>query len=169
MAANVRQTMRFVQQGSQSRHSDCLGASKGGHHPARDSNGVGRWVYADLTVPQSLVRSFLSFLGLGFRSPDASLGTLIGEGVAKEAAARAWMLLNRRCGVLLLLFCLFGTACGAHSDVRKLKWSGLEHRRVQIQFACGGPIEAVDGVCSHSASSAWGCRRMGRGRLDILG
>jgi peptide/nickel transport system permease protein/oligopeptide transport system permease protein len=53
-------------------------------------------VYATLTVPSVILyESFLSFLGLGIRPPDASLGTLIEDGARQlnPLLVRWWLLL----------------------------------------------------------------------------
>lgn len=54
-------------------------------------------VYAALTLPSVILyESFLSFLGLGIRPPDASLGTLIEDGARQlnPLAVRWWLLIG---------------------------------------------------------------------------
>lgn len=77
-------------------------------------------VYLTLTIPQAiLVESFLSFLGLGVQAPNASLGTLVDQGVdAMEQAP--WMLLGPASFlfVALLAFNFLGDGLRDVSDVR---------------------------------------------------
>ena len=67
-------------------------------------------VYATLSVPQIILfESFLSFLGLGIREPQASLGSLVADG-AGELEAAPWILLIPGSVLALLLVCL--NICG---------------------------------------------------------
>ena len=70
-------------------------------------------VYAALTLPAVILyESFLSFLGLGIRPPDASLGTLIEDGARQlnPLQVRWWLLLGPGgiLAVTLLAFQLIG-------------------------------------------------------------
>lgn len=60
--------------------------------------------YASLTVPAVILyESFLSFLGMGIRPPDASLGTLIEDGARQlNPIAIRWWLLAFPAGLLAL-------------------------------------------------------------------
>ena len=62
-------------------------------------------VYLTLTVPAVvLYESFLSFLGLGIRPPQASLGTLIADGASQLNPVRVrWWLLVFPAGLMALL------------------------------------------------------------------
>ncbi len=66
-------------------------------------------VYAALTVPAVILyESFLSFLGLGIRPPDASLGTLIEDGARQLNPLRVrWWLLLGPAGVLAVALLAF--------------------------------------------------------------
>jgi ABC-type dipeptide/oligopeptide/nickel transport system permease subunit len=59
-------------------------------------------VYLTLTIPSVvLYESFLSYLGLGIRPPQASLGTLIAEGAAQiNPIHTSWWLLFFPAGLL---------------------------------------------------------------------
>lgn len=61
-------------------------------------------IYATLTIPSVILyESFLSFLGMGIRPPDASLGTLIEDGARQLNPIRIhWWLLAFPCGFLTL-------------------------------------------------------------------
>jgi len=61
-------------------------------------------VYATLTVPSVILyESFLSFLGLGIRPPDASLGTLIEDGARQLNPIQIrWWLLAFPAGLLAI-------------------------------------------------------------------
>jgi peptide/nickel transport system permease protein/oligopeptide transport system permease protein len=61
-------------------------------------------VYATLTLPAVILyESFLSFLGMGIRPPDASLGTLIEDGARQLNPIQVhWWLLVFPCGLLTL-------------------------------------------------------------------
>ena len=62
-------------------------------------------VYVTLTIPQVILfESFLSFLGLGVQEPNASLGSLISDGVNRMDAT-PWMLLIPSVVLATLLFC----------------------------------------------------------------
>ncbi len=61
-------------------------------------------VYTTLTIPAvMLLEAFLSFLGLGVQPPDASWGTLIGEG-AKGMEEFPWLLVFPGLALALTLF-----------------------------------------------------------------
>ena len=61
-------------------------------------------VYTTLTIPAvMLLEAFLSFLGLGVQPPDASWGTLIGEG-AKGMEEFPWLLVFPGLSLALTLF-----------------------------------------------------------------
>lgn len=62
-------------------------------------------VYATLTVPSVILyESFLSFLGLGIRPPDASLGTLIEDGARQLNPIQIrWWLLAFPAGLLAII------------------------------------------------------------------
>ena len=61
-------------------------------------------VYTTLTIPAvMLLKAFLSFLGLGVQPPDASWGTLIGEG-AKGMEEFPWLLVFPGLALALTLF-----------------------------------------------------------------
>ena len=75
-------------------------------------------VYLTLTVPSVvLYESFLSFLGLGVRPPQASLGTLIADGASQLNPVRVrWWLLAFPAGLMaLLLAALNGVGEGLRS------------------------------------------------------
>lgn len=61
-------------------------------------------IYATLTLPAVILyESFLSFLGMGIRPPDASLGTLIEDGARQLNPIQVrWWLLVFPCGLLTL-------------------------------------------------------------------
>ena len=62
-------------------------------------------VYITLTVPQIILfESFLSFIGLGVQEPQASLGSLVSDGVERMESA-PWMLLYPAGMLALMLFC----------------------------------------------------------------
>ena len=84
--------------------SQALGASHArilGRHILPNITGV-IIVYVTLTIPSVvLYESFLSYLGLGIRPPQASLGTLIAEGAAQINPIRtSWRLLLFPAGLL---------------------------------------------------------------------
>ena len=75
-------------------------------------------VYLTLTVPAVvLYESFLSFLGLGVRPPQASLGTLIADGASQLNSVRVrWWLLVFPAGLMtLMLAALNGVGEGLRS------------------------------------------------------
>ena len=77
-------------------------------------------VYLTLTIPQAiLVESFLSFLGLGIQEPEASLGTLVANGVSTLETA-PWVLLipSAVLFVVLLAFNFLGDGLRDAADVR---------------------------------------------------
>ena len=77
-------------------------------------------VYLTLTIPQViLVESFLSFLGLGLQEPDASLGTLVANGVSTLETA-PWVLVipSTLLFVVLLAFNFLGDGLRDAADVR---------------------------------------------------
>ena len=62
-------------------------------------------VYITLTIPQVILfESFLSFLGLGIQEPQASLGSLVSDGVDRMQAA-PWLLILPASVLALILFC----------------------------------------------------------------
>lgn len=84
--------------------SQALGAGTGRilrHHLLPNLSGV-VIVYLTLTIPSVILyESFLSYLGLGIRPPEASLGTLIAEGASQINPIRTyWWLLVFPGGVL---------------------------------------------------------------------
>jgi oligopeptide transport system permease protein len=62
-------------------------------------------VYVTLTIPQVILfESFLSFLGVGIQEPQASLGSLVSDGVERMETA-PWMLAFPAGMLTLLLMC----------------------------------------------------------------
>jgi len=84
-------------------------------------------VYLTLTVPAVvLYESFLSFLGLGIRPPQASLGTLIADGASQLNPVRVrWWLLVFPAGLMaLLLAALNGVGEGLRSALEPREGDG---------------------------------------------
>jgi oligopeptide transport system permease protein len=78
-------------------------------------------VYATLSIPQiMLFESFLSFLGLGIQEPNASLGTLVSQGVGDMEAA-SWILLvpGSLLALLLVALNIFGDGLRDALDVKE--------------------------------------------------
>lgn len=91
--------------------SQALGASTSRilfHHLLPNLSGV-VIVYLTLTIPSVILyESFLSYLGLGIRPPEASLGTLIAEGASQINPIRTyWWLLVFPGGLLALMLLAF--------------------------------------------------------------
>jgi oligopeptide transport system permease protein len=66
-------------------------------------------VYVTLTLPSiMLFESFLSFLGLGIKEPNVSLGLLLDDGVKRIAATNIqwWLIVFPGAVLALVLFCL---------------------------------------------------------------
>ncbi|MSU34970.1 MAG: ABC transporter permease [Pedosphaera sp.] len=71
------------------------------HHILPNISGV-VIVYLTLTIPSIILyESFLSYLGLGIRPPQASLGTLIAEGASQINSVRVYWWLLAGPGMLL--------------------------------------------------------------------
>lgn len=71
------------------------------HHVLPNISGI-VIVYLCLTIPSIILyESFLSYLGLGIRPPQASLGTLIAEGASQINSVRVYWWLLAGPGILL--------------------------------------------------------------------
>ena len=78
-------------------------------------------VYLTLTIPQAiLVESFLSFLGLGVRDPNTSLGSLVSGGLPHLETA-SWVILFPALLLALILMCFnfLGDGLRDQLDVRQ--------------------------------------------------
>jgi oligopeptide transport system permease protein len=77
-------------------------------------------VYVTLTIPQAiLVESFLSFLGLGVREPQTSLGALVDAGVnLMEGASWALLIPATLLALILMCFNFFGDGLRDAFDAR---------------------------------------------------